>query len=116
MLHPSYKLRYFRKRGWTQAWIDRARDLVAQELADHYTRTDRDDDDEREEDEGGDEDEDSVEEEDEPGNHDRVEERPSTIAIRRFRWVCFVSKRHLNHLLFFLQMNLADDEDDDSDL
>ena len=36
MLHPSYKLAYFRERKWRQTWIDRARDLVATEYEDHY--------------------------------------------------------------------------------
>ncbi|KAF7348841.1 Dimer-Tnp-hAT domain-containing protein [Mycena venus] len=36
LLHPNYKLNYFRARKWEKAWIDTATDLVCEEFDAHY--------------------------------------------------------------------------------
>ena len=40
VLHPAYKLRYFKIRQWEQAWIDTAQDLVESEFASEYANLD----------------------------------------------------------------------------
>lgn len=36
VLHPKYKLRYFRKAGWDEAWITTSRQLVEDEFDRYY--------------------------------------------------------------------------------
>ena len=36
VLHPKYKLAYFRKKGWKAAWIERARLLVEEDFKEKY--------------------------------------------------------------------------------
>lgn len=36
MLHPNYKLDYFRARKWEKAWIETAESLVREEFESNY--------------------------------------------------------------------------------
>jgi hypothetical protein len=36
VLHPQHKLEYFRNAGWTEEWIDTARDLVRKTFDERY--------------------------------------------------------------------------------
>jgi hypothetical protein len=45
VLHPRYKLGYFKAAGWTQEWIDTAEDLVRNQFDLKYTSQYSDDDD-----------------------------------------------------------------------
>jgi hypothetical protein len=37
VLHPNYKLDYFRARKWEKAWIETAESLVREEFESNYT-------------------------------------------------------------------------------
>lgn len=36
MLHPAYKLAYFRKAGWPEEWVEEARRLITEEWKARY--------------------------------------------------------------------------------
>lgn len=36
VLHPSYKLRYFEKAGWTAEWVKEAVRILREDFTEHY--------------------------------------------------------------------------------